>query len=122
MPSLHQSAEDFVRPLRSRRNALYVVELILIVGFLVCLGTLFQTAALSGAPNYSLERAEYNFRLWGTLGFIFFFASIWGGIYLWRISKKYRELLTIAEEYSETHKRIETFEQRATRKKEGDDI
>jgi hypothetical protein len=57
---------------------------------LYCLLALGMVASLSGAPNYSLERARFNGNFWGS-GLII--SALTTGVFLWLLlRKKPREL------------------------------
>lgn len=58
--------------LREFRLLAIVVLAISMAGSLYCLSAIVMVASLSGAPNYPLERAQWNEHFWGLglLGFI----------------------------------------------------
>ena len=47
-----------------------------------------MVASLSGAPNYSPERARFNASLWGSSTIVFFSIGVICLIFLWRIHRK----------------------------------
>ena len=69
------------------RVAALVALGIAILGFIYGFLWLFQTAALSGAPNYSIERAQYNANGAYAVMAVSFLVAIVAGILLWRHRK-----------------------------------
>lgn len=67
-----------------KRLALWSGEILGILGFLYCLLGAIQAAWLSATPNYPLERARFNFYLWGAGSLLFLLVVIMLGVLLYR--------------------------------------
>ncbi len=73
-----------------------ILWIITIFSFLACgysaLG-LMMVAMLSGAPNYSPERAQFNANLWGSCTIIFFLLGVVLSVLIWNGRKSKRNLV-----------------------------
>lgn len=70
-----------------KRFALLLGEVVTILGLLYCLLGVIQAAWLSATPNYPLERARFNFYVWGGGSLLFLLLAIVLGILLYRTRK-----------------------------------
>lgn len=72
---------------RTRRVLIWVIAALTVFTLYSLVGVI-QAVMLSGAPNYSLDRAWHNIRLWGTLaGFSLALATALS-VYVWRKRKR----------------------------------
>lgn len=67
-----------------KRLVLWVGEGIGIVGVLYCFLGVLQAAWLSATPNYPLERAKFNFYMWGAGSLLFLLLVVVLGVLLYR--------------------------------------
>lgn len=70
-----------------KRFALWLGEVVTILGLLYCLLGVIQAAWLSATPNYPLERARFNCYAWGGGSLLFLLLAIVLGILLYRTRK-----------------------------------
>ena len=70
-----------------KRFALWLGEVVTILGVLYCLLGTIQAAWLSATPNHPLERARFNFYAWGGGGLLFLLLAVVLGVLLYRTRK-----------------------------------
>lgn len=67
-----------------KRLGLWSGKILGILGFLYCLLGAIQAAWLSATPSYPLERARFNFYLWGAGSLLLLLVVIILGVLLYR--------------------------------------
>jgi hypothetical protein len=71
-----------------KKIVLWIITILFFVASAYSMLGLLMVASLSGAPNYSHERAQFNANLWGSLTAVFFILGGFSAFVLWRNRKR----------------------------------
>jgi cell division protein FtsW (lipid II flippase) len=73
-----------------RKIALCTITVLCFMASAYSLMGLLMVASLSGAPNYSHERAQFNANFWGSSTIIFLLLGFMLSFFTWRYLRKLR--------------------------------